>query len=326
MGLNIPLGTGMAGEAHPYIKHPILDKSHWAKTSLPWMSIGYELRLPPLQILTLYNAVANGGKMLKPQFVKEIRKEGITIETIQPTVIKEQIASQKTIDSIRSMMEGVVLRGTAKMLRGTEYGIAGKTGTAQLYNVEKKAYKWVNAEGRLERDYNVTFVGYFPTEKPVYSCIVVISKAKGRFYSAGKVAAPAFKEISDRVYATKIKGLMEAQQYNERLADSTIRHHSEMLPYLKGIGVDYSDLSLGSEWVTTAYSKDDGKYIVEPMRFDSLRVPNVKGMNVTDAVYLLEDLGWNIAIEGQGKVIRQSVAAGDSLRPGGLITLTLGKK
>ena len=326
MGLNIPLGTGMAGEAKPYIKHPVLDKQHWAKTSLPWMSIGYELRLPPLQILTLYNAVANNGTMLKPQFVKEIRKEGVTIETIQPTVLKEHIASPKTIDSIKSMMEGVVLRGTAKMLRGTEYGIAGKTGTAQLYNVEKKAYKWVNAEGRLERDYNVTFVGYFPTEKPIYSCIVVISKAKGRFYSAGKVAAPAFKEIADRVYATKIKGMMEAQQYNEKLADSTIRHQTEMVPYLQGIGVDYSDLSLGSEWVTTAYSKEEGKYLVEPMRFDSARVPNVKGMSVTDAVYLLEDLGWNIAVEGQGKVIKQSVAAGDSLRPGGLITLTLGKK
>ena len=264
--------------------------------------------------------------MMKPLFVREIRKEGVTLEHIEPVVLKEHIASQKTIDSIKSMMEGVVLRGTAKMLRGTEYGIAGKTGTAQLYNVEKKAYKWVNAEGRLERDYNVTFVGYFPTEKPIYSCIVVISKAKGRFYSAGKVAAPAFKEIADRVYATKIKGMMEAQQYNEKLADSTIRHQTEMVPYLQGIGVDYSDLSLGSEWVTTAYSKEEGKYLVEPMRFDSARVPNVKGMSVTDAVYLLEDLGWNIAVEGQGKVIKQSVAAGDSLRPGGLITLTLGKK
>ena len=142
MGLNVTLGTGIAGEARPYIKHPILDKAHWSKTSLPWMSIGYELRLPPLQILTLYNAVANGGRMMKPQFVKEIRKEGVTLEQIDPVVLKEHIATPKTIDSIQSMMKGVVLRGTAKMLRDTEYGIAGKTGTAQLYNVEKHAYKW----------------------------------------------------------------------------------------------------------------------------------------------------------------------------------------
>lgn len=326
MKLNVPLGTGIAGEATPYIKHPIFDKKNWAKTSLPWMSIGYELRLPPLQILTLYNAVANGGKMMKPSFVKEIRKEGITIQQIEPEVIKEQIASQKTIDSIRSMMEGVVLRGTAKMLRGTEYGIAGKTGTAQLYNVQKKAYKWVNAEGRVERDYNVTFVGYFPTEKPVYSCIVVISKAKGQFYSAGKVAAPAFKEISDRVYATKIKGMIEDEIPEERTIDSSIRHKTESAPYLQSLGVDYTDCSLGSEWVATSYSKEDGHYVVEPVHFDSVRVPNVKGMNITDAVYLLENNGWNIAFEGYGKVVQQSVKPGDTLQTGRLITLTLGKQ
>ena len=325
IGLNVPLGTGMAGEAKPYIKHPVLDKKNWSKTSLPWMSIGYELRLPPLQILTLYNAVANGGKMMKPQFVKEIRKDGALLQTIEPVVLKEQIASKTTIDSIQSMMKGVVERGTAKVLRGTEYGIAGKTGTAQLYNVERKAYKWLNAEGRWERDYNVTFAGFFPADNPVYSCIVVISKAKGRFYSAGKVAAPAFKEIADRVYAIKIKGMKEAEIEGEKKADSVIRHQTEAAPYLQGIGVTYVDYSLGSEWVTTSYSKNDDKYIVRPMEFDSIRVPDVRGMNVTDAVYLLENLGWVATFDGYGKVNQQSVKAGDTLQPGGLIRLTLGK-
>ena len=292
MGLNVPMGTGMAGEAKPYIKHPVFDKKNWSKTSLPWMSIGYELRLPPLQILTLYNAVANGGKMMKPQFIKEIRKEGVTLKTIEPVVLKEQIASKKTIDSVQSMMKGVVLRGTAKMLQNTEYGIAGKTGTAQLYNVERKAYKWLNAEGRWERDYNVTFAGFFPAENPVYSCIVVISKAKGRFYSAGKVAAPAFREIADRVYAIKIKGMMEANTYDENRLDSVSYYH---------------------------------RYI-EPVIFDSLCVPDVRGMNVTDAIFLLENMGWTTSFDGYGKVSRQSVKAGDTLQPGGLITLTLGKQ
>ena len=325
LGLNIPLGTGMAGEARPYIKHPFIDKKNWSKTSLPWMSIGYELRLPPLQILTLYNAVANGGKMMKPQFVKEIRKEGVTIKTFEPVVIKEQIASKKNIDSIQSMMKGVVERGTAKVLRGTEYGIAGKTGTAQLYNVEKGAYKWLNAEGRWERDYNVTFAGFFPADNPMYSCIVVISKAKGKFYSAGKVAAPAFKEIADRVYATKIKGMMDAEMPEEKKAENAIRHQSEASPYLAGIGVDYANRSLGSEWVSTIYSEAEGKYIMEPVNFDSNRVPDVTGMNITDAVCLLENMGWNIEFSGYGKVNKQSVNAGDTLPSGSLITLTLGK-
>ncbi len=288
LGLNTPLGTGMAGEAKPYIKHPTLNKNHWSKTSLPWMSIGYELRLPPLQILTLYNAVANGGRMMKPQFVKEIRKDGITLQTLEPVVLNEHIASPKTIDTLQSMMKGVVLRGTAKALKDTEYGIAGKTGTAQLYNVERKAYKWINADGRWERDYNVTFVGFFPADKPVYSCIVVISKAKGRFYSAGKVAAPAFKEIADRVYATKIKGLVETEPVAARDAEY--------------------------------------QYNPNPLLYDPMRVPNVQGMNLSDAVYLLENMGWTTQFEGYGQVTHQSVPAGDSLRPGGLITLTLEKK
>ena len=288
IGLNTPLGTGMAGEAPPFIKHPIINKKHWSKTSLPWMSIGYELRLPPLQILTLYNAVANGGKMMKPQFVTEIRKEGLTVQTIEPTVLNEHIASKKTIDTLQSMMRGVVERGTAKALNGTEYGIAGKTGTAQLYNVQRKAYKWINAEGRWERDYNVTFVGFFPAQQPVYSCIVVISKAKGRFYSAGKVAAPAFKEIADKVYATKIKGLIEA---NAPAVVEDVSYHP----------------------------------VIDPTLHDPMLVPDVTGMNITDAVYLLENMGWVTRFEGHGQVTQQSVPAGDSLRAGGLITLTLTK-
>ena len=289
LGLNTPLGTGMAGEARPYIKHPVFDKKNWSKTSLPWMSIGYELRLPPLQILTLYNAVANEGRMMKPMFVKEIRKEGVTIQTIEPVVLNEHIASQKTIDSVQSMMAGVVERGTAKALRGTEYGVAGKTGTAQLYNVEKKAYKWLNAEGRWERDYNVTFVGFFPAEQPVYSCIVVISKAKGQFYSAGKVAAPAWKEIADRVYATKIKGTIET---TPPVPIENIEYHP----------------------------------VTDPLQYDPLRVPDVMGMNITDAVYLLENMGWSTTFVGHGQVIKQSVPAGDSLQAGGIITLTLAQK
>lgn len=289
IGLNTPLNTGMAGEAKPYIKHPVFDKKNWSKTSLPWMSIGYELRLPPLQILTLYNAVANGGRMMKPMFVKEIRKEGVTLQTIEPVVLNEHIASPRTIDTVQSMMKGVVERGTAKALNGTEYGIAGKTGTAQLYNVEKKAYKWINAEGKWERDYNVTFVGFFPADQPVYSCIVVISKAKGRFYSAGKVAAPAFKEIADKVYAIKIKGLIETPA---KKLESDI-----------------------------AYDP-----VIDPMMYEPLQVPDTKGMNVTDAVYLLENMGWVTSFEGYGQVVQQSVPAGDSLRPGGIIKLTLSKK
>lgn len=290
LGLNKILGTGIAGEAKPRIKHPIFDKKHWSKTTLPWMSIGYEIKVSPLQILTLYNAVANEGRMMKPMFVKEIRQNGVTLQTIEPVVTNERIASQKTIDSIQSMMVGVVERGTAKLLKGTKYGIAGKTGTAQLYNVEKKAYKWLNAHGKWERDYNVTFVGFFPIEQPIYSCIVVISKPKGDFYSAGKVAAPAFKEIADRIYATKIKDLIEI------------------------------------ETEPTTFRDAEYHYDTNPTQYDPMLVPDVQGMSLSDAVYLLENMGWSTSFKGYGQVVQQSVPAGDSLRPGSLIALTLEKK
>ena len=119
--------------------------------------------------------------------------------------------------------------------------------------------------------------------------------------------------------------MIEAETPDKTSIDSTIRHKTEATPYLNALEVNYTDCSLGSEWVNTAYSKEDGKYLVEPASIDSVRVPNVKGMNVTDAVYLLENRGWNIAFEGQGRVIQQSVKPGDTLQPGSLITLTLAR-
>lgn len=287
LGLNSRLNLGIAGEVQPEIKHPIYNKKTWWKTSLSRMSIGYEVKLAPLQILNLYNAVANEGRMMKPMFVKEIRKDGVTLQTIEPVVLNEQIASKRTIDTLQSMLQGVVKRGTAKKLDGTEYGIAGKTGTAKLYNEKTKNYEWVNAEGKHERNYNVTFVGFFPAEQPVYSCIVVVNKAHK---AAGTVAAPIFKEIADKVYATRIKGLIETPA--KRIDSEDIEYHP----------------------------------VTDPSFYEPMRVPDTQGMNISDAVYLLESMGWVTSFEGYGQVVQQSVPAGDSLRTGGLIKLTLTMK
>jgi Cell division protein FtsI/penicillin-binding protein 2 len=330
MSLNTPLEIGIAGEAKPFIKHP-KDKQHWSKTTLPWMSIGYELNISPIQILTLYNAVANDGKMMKPQFIKEIRRGNIVQKTFEPVVINKQIASPKTIASVQSMMEGVVLRGTAKLLNKSIFPIAGKTGTAQLYNVEKKAYKWYNPEtGRTERDYNTTFVGYFPADNPKYSCIIVVSKAKGKFYSAGRITAPAFKEIADKVYATRL-GIQEEKQN-----DSTTKVALQTLPttsfypdlktYFKNMNVPFIDYSLNKEWVVTKKYDNIDTLIVEKMEFDENVVPNLKGMSITDAVYLVENMGWRASFSGHGHVLQQSVEPGTVLNHGNVIELKLGSQ
>lgn len=327
LGLNTPLGTGIAGEAKPYIKHP-KNKSTWYKTSLPWISIGYEVNVSPMQMLTLYNAIANNGKMMKPQFVKEIRRGKQVIEHFDPIVINNKIASQKTIDSVKSMMEGVVLRGTGKGLRNKQFSIAGKTGTAQLYNVQHKAYKWINAEGRLERDYNTTFAGYFPADNPKYSCIVVISKPKANGWSGGRVAAPVFKEIARKVYATRL-GIQEEDSTMIGVKPTyltTVSHHAEAAYYLKEMNLPHIDYATSGEWARL--SKEETGDTIKMFRaiFDAEQIPDVTGMNLTDAVYLLENMGLQARFSGRGMVCAQSPAAGSPLQKHGIIELTMGKK
>ena len=207
LGLNKKIGTGINGEAQPVIKHPD-DKTKdgrklWSKVSLPWMSIGYEVNVTPMHLITLYNAIANGGRMMKPQFVTEIRRGSQTVKEFEPIVLNECIAGPEAIQKLRTMLEGVVIRGTAKrQFQGCVVNVAGKTGTAQYYDrVQGYAY---HEPGIGRKLYNTTFVGYFPAEKPRYSCIVMVSRARGRFWAAGSVSAPGFREIAEKVYAMGI--------------------------------------------------------------------------------------------------------------------------
>ena len=328
MGLNKPLEIGITGEAMPYIKHPKKDKNSWSKTSLPWMSIGYELQLAPIQILALYNAVANNGVMMKPQIVKEVRDGNVVVKSFDPIVVNNKIASEETISELRSMMEGVVDLGTAKLLNQSKFKIAGKTGTAQIYNTEHKAYKWYNPKtGKMERDYNTTFVGYFPADNPKYSCIVVVSKAKGRYWGAGRVAAPVFKEIADRIYATHIGidyGDSLAVVKPSNLLASQVGSSDRLLSYCDKLGWSYHDESLGGSWITAdiATSGDDA-LVMRQVSFDDDVVPNVKGMGLSDAVFLLESMGCHVKVDGRGRVISQSVQPGTALKAGCTINLTL---
>ncbi|MFO8129952.1 MAG: penicillin-binding protein 2, partial [Bacteroidales bacterium] len=190
--LDEPLGIEVLGEAIPFIKTPD-NRDSWYGTTLPWMSIGYEILLTPLQLLTLYNAVANGGKMVKPLFVKEIQQSGKTIKTYKPSIRVKKICSATTLDSIQSLLKGVVERGTGKSLNNAPYRIAGKTGTAQVADANR---------GYDQKIYNASFVGYFPADAPEYSCIVVINNPKEGYYYGSSVAIPVFREISDNIYAT----------------------------------------------------------------------------------------------------------------------------
>lgn len=330
LGLNKPIGTGINGETQPVIKHPN-DKTKdgrklWSKVSLPWMSIGYEVNVTPMHLLTLYNAIANGGRMMKPQFVTEIRRGNQTIEKFDPIVLNEHIASPENIKKLQTMLEGVVIRGTARrQFQGCVVTAAGKTGTAQYYDrVQGYAY---HEPGIGRKLYNTTFVGYFPADKPRYSCIVMVSRARGRFWAAGSVSAPGFREIAEKVYAMRI-GSQDEDSITFAKPVSTepvIVHHSKEATYLKGIEKPFNDFAINGDWVTMQQT-ESGETHLREAKFTPNIVPNVVGMDITDAVYILENMGIKTEFVGQGTVKEQSLHAGDTLKTNSVIHLKLEKK
>ena len=190
-GLNKPLGLSIKGEGIPRVPQPT-DKN-WSNISLPWMAFGYGVSITPLQTLTFYNAVANNGEMVKPQFVSEIKEWNRTIKKYDKEVLNPKVCSLETIKKLKVVLLNVVKRGTAKSLYSKDFSMAGKTGTAQV-NYSKN--------GGADKYYASSFVGYFPADVPKYSCIVVVHKpstVNNNYYGAD-VAGPVFKRIAQKIF------------------------------------------------------------------------------------------------------------------------------
>ena len=310
MGLSKPLGFQMVGEGIPYIKNT--SDSTWSGVSLPWMSHGYELKMTPLQTLTLFNAVANNGKMIQPIIVKSINKADKKIETFKPRILNKQISSQETLDQVRSMLEGVVLRGTAKNISNSKYPIAGKTGTAK---------KVVN--GKYTNKYYTSFVGYFPADNPKYSCIVVIDDPKGFEIYGSDVAAPVFKEIADRIYALEIDMHEIEEKYSKISGVFPViksGNHDELKYLCNQLGIA-NHSSGDEEWVTTQVVNES--IFWKDNQVSLKEIPDVRGMTLRDAIYVLENLGLRVRAEGNGRVAEQSQLPGIRLNKGSHIVLTI---
>jgi len=316
MGLNQKLGLEIKGEGAPSINYPGSDS--WSGISLPWMSFGYEVLMTPLQILTLYNAVANDGEMVKPLFVEEIRSHGKVKKRYGKEVLNNHICSRETLAQIRTMLEGVVERGTAKNLSNTHYKIAGKTGTAKVAQ---------GKEGYEESPYQASFAGYFPADHPKYSCIVVVNAPSEHIYYGNVVAGPIFRAITDRIYAREF----EMQTGPTLMAGGTVQ-----APYSKSGSGDaledvfkYLDLPLNiqgdeADWVTTRSTE---KGVVSTSRpIHPALVPNVVDMGLKDALYLLESRGLKVEADGRGTVRQQSLLPGSTLSRGGSIVLRMSIK
>ena len=295
MSLNKKLDIGIRGEGRPYIKHPS-EKKTWYGTSLAYISHGYEVQMTPLQLLTLYNAVANDGVMVKPMFVSEISYAGMPLKTFETQVINRSICSKSTLEQVRSLLEGVVERGTATLLKNDFYKIAGKTGTAKIAQGSK---------GYSVREYNASFVGYFPADNPRYSCIVVVNRPrKGNIYG-GTVAAPVFKEIADKIYATQMNmhPSYHAEKKHKNDPGPVFAQADDLRKVMESIGYAFTDHSRGSEWA--GLSCDDGHHILTEKKTGHNTVPDVRGMTARDAVYLLESKGYRASLSGRGWVSTQ---------------------
>ncbi len=314
MSLNQSLGIELPGEGEPFIRHPS-NKKIWYGTTLPWMSIGYGLTMTPLQILTFYNAIANNGVMVKPMFVSEIRYAGSRVKKLYPEIINEAICSQAIVDTVRSLLEGVVERGTAKILNNTVYKVAGKTGTALIAK---------GKSGYGNKEYNASFVGYFPADDPKYSCIVFVNRPRrGKIYG-GSVAAPVFREIADKVYATQL----DIHTDPDFLASGDIKPVPAVIGRAGDLEKVFAELGYRitwgfseNEWVRT--SIDNNKIKTSKKHIPLNYMPNVVGMSARDATYVMEQLGLNVNLTGKGKVKFQSVMPGDRIKPGTDINLRL---
>lgn len=317
LGMFEKLDLGIQGEAKPYINQP-RDKT-WSGISLAQISYGYELKVTPLQTLTFYNAVANGGCMMKPRLVKGVTENGNVREKIGTQKLKWSICSAKTLRMARAMLEGVITNGTAKGLESKTYKIAGKSGTAQVAN-NKDGY----TKGG-QKIYQSSFVGYFPADDPRYSCIVVINDPKGGDYYGSSVAGPVFKQIADYVYAYGL-GLNEdvklpITKIENDIPGVTAGRKKDIAKVLNELDILNGFAFTKSEWVE-AKPDEDGLQLSN-REIKKGMVPNVHGMGATDAVYLLENNGLRVSVRGRGKVKSQSVRAGTKIQRGQSIVLVL---
>ncbi len=300
-GLADSLGLDIKGEAKPtmyYPKHP-----NWSGLSLPWMAVGYEVQQTPMQTLAFYNAVANNGRFMKPQFVKEVRRGQEVIKTFAPVALHERICSQNTINQLKECLEGVMLEGTGKRLKSSFFTSAGKTGTARVLNADnsygdKGSYK-----------YQASFVGYFPADEPMYSCIVVVSEPESDFYGA-IVSGTVFASIANKVYASALKYHDAINEKKQRLQEAPVSkggNKNDLEKVLNAFKIRF-DLEGDGEWLST--SKQDNFVRLTPQKTIDKLVPNVVGMNAKDAVFLIEKAGMKVKLNGYGTVSTQSIAAG----------------
>jgi len=258
---------------------------------------GYEMMMTPLQVLNVYNAVANGGKMMKPYIVEEIYEDGECTNRIEPHVINKSIAGPSAIMKARQLLEGAVESGTARKLKVENVSFAGKTGTTRL-----------NYWKETKKEYNASFAGYFPAEYPKYSAIVVIYNPQGAYYGS-QVAGPVFSTIVRRLSGMETRSGIQ-QSKERQIVKAHSGYKSDYQKVLDYVGLGYKDKGRG-RWIDL--ESEAQTVSIEDKKILKKSIPNVKGMGLRDAVYVLESLGLDVEYHGMGKVYKQSIPTGRTI-------------
>lgn len=319
MGVCMPIDIPFKGAATPSLRGPE-ENPKWSKSDLTAMAYGYSINMPILYTLTFYNAIANNGKMMNPLFVKRIVRNGMVIEEFEPKVLKEKICSDKTLSLIQDMMLQVVEdpeHATGKPVKSDYVRIAGKTGTARYgYNYSKGSSSSVTG-------HRVSFCGFYPYKNPKYTCIVFIQNPKGN-PGGGSMAGPVFKEIAERVMA-KVSSLtvksFVPDSFRTQQPPIAAGNKTDLESALKGLGFKYFEQE-HLKWVSATIDSTN-TVAFAAYKYKPNTVPNLKGMGLKDAIFLLERVGMRVRVQGRGKVYSQSARAGSQAWKGAVVEIKL---
>jgi cell division protein FtsI (penicillin-binding protein 3) len=309
-GFTKPIDIELPGAGKPILAEP----KKWSGVSVAFIAHGYEVQVTPLHTLMFYNAIANDGKMVKPYVVEKVKEYNHTVDSTKTTVLNEKICNEQTIKQLREILQGVVENGTAQNLKTDYLHVAGKTGTAVIaqgnhgYHNGKKVYQ-------------ASFCGYFPAENPQYSMIVVINSPSTNGYYGNVVAGSIFKEVADKVYSLNLD-MHDAM--NKQIAENNApviqkASTSDLKSIYKYLGIGVNDIS--STWANV--NGDEKKVALSENEIENGTVPDVKGMSLKDALYLLESMGLKVTVAGKGNVKQQSVEPGTKITKGNTITIEL---
>ncbi|PID88122.1 MAG: peptidoglycan glycosyltransferase [Bacteroidia bacterium] len=310
LGIGTKSGIDIYGEHKPMIKSP--GNRLWAPSTPGMMAQGYEIKISPLQLLTFYNAIANNGCMVKPRVVKSFGKNGEPVKNFEPEVINSSICSKQTLNKAREILREVVLTGTASCINTPEYAISGKTGTAEYYDSKTKKHTGL---------YRASFVGYFPSEKPKYSIIVVINQPEINYYGA-LAAAPVFRQISDKIFRSDrdLNPPAKTPPVHE-IPYSKNGAKDDLLTVFKAAKIRIDNENIQSRWVKTEACEQQVR--MTNARIKKGIMPDLQFFGAKDAVCILSQMGLNTKLIGRGFVLFQSIPAGQPVAKGQTIKLEL---